>query len=456
MRFSVQAIQNICIFVVCIWIILLVNNISNLQRINYDHYSSIPFVSTTNFRRDDRNSSNSSSRRRRKESTRQRVYGSYKGNSITARTLYDDNKNDKNSSAADINIKNIDMNNNNNNNNNNSGRQRKQRRRSKIKKRHQDDESTDDDFNIVESSLRSPHTHKSGPDVDLLLPKPIIVMGFPKAGTSSIFTFFQRQGQNTQHWYCCRAQTSPKKGGSSLMSDCLLENLRHNRSKHIFKGCGHSHIDVYSEINGPRKTKFHPRFRQKIGYILDNGTVDYDGPPGKRIFFPQHFRIEEIHESYPKATWILNWRDFDPWIESVIKWGINDHLHYQFLNEYYMQGVIPYIPSKNNISDVKAVMKKIYYEHHDMVRKFVRSHPSHALVEVNITHENASTVLAEAFGLSPNAWTNVNRNKRSLFGTLRQAKRVFRDYEFIGTSTWWILFIITIIYIGRTLGFQWA
>jgi len=341
---------------------------------------------------------------------------------------------------------------------NNNGRQRtrKWRRKPKIIKIHHEDKFTDNDFNFEESSLRPPQNKISRPNVDLLLPKPIIVMGFPKAGTSSIFAFFQRQGQNTQHWYCCRAQSTPKKGGSSLMSDCLLKNLGHNQSKNIFKGCGHSHLDVYSEINGPRKNKFHPRLRKKIGYILDNGTVDYDGPPGKRIFFPQHFRIKEIHESYPNATWILNWREYDPWIESVIRWGIDDRLHYQFLNEYYMQGVIPYIPSENNITDVKAVMKKIYYEHHEMVRKFVQSHPSHALVEVNITNENASTVLAEAFGLSPNAWTNVNRNKRSLFGTLRQAKRIFRDFEFIGTSTWWIFLIITIMCIGRSLGFQWV
>ena len=37
----------------------------------------------------------------------------------------------------------------------------------------------------------------------LLLPTPIIVMGFPKAGTSSIFSFFQTQGLSSQHWYCC-------------------------------------------------------------------------------------------------------------------------------------------------------------------------------------------------------------------------------------------------------------
>ena len=43
-------------------------------------------------------------------------------------------------------------------------------------------------------------------DIRLLLPKPVIVMGFPKAGTSSIFSFFQRQGLNSQHWYCCEGK----------------------------------------------------------------------------------------------------------------------------------------------------------------------------------------------------------------------------------------------------------
>jgi len=261
--------------------------------------------------------------------------------------------------------------------------------------------------------------------VDLLLPKPIIVMDFPKSGTSSIFSFFQRQGLKAQHWYCCKAQPHPKTPGKYdnffLMSECLRKNLQLNQSKNIFQGCGHSKLDVYSEINGPRQTKFHPKLNNAVGYVLDDGTVDYDGPPGERIFLPQHFRIQEIHESYPNATWILNWRDYDPWIESVIGWGKNevspDNLHYQFLNEYYTQGEIPYIPSEKNITDIKAVMKKIYYDHHNMVRNFVHRHPSHALVEVNITHVNASTVLAEAFGLSPNAWTNGNKNKK---GSLSQ------------------------------------
>ena len=87
---------------------------------------------------------------------------------------------------------------------------------------------------------------------------------------------------------CFAEQTSPKKGGPTLMADCLLNNLRKNKSD-ILGGCGN--FDVYSEINGPRKEKYHFEERRRKGYLLDDGSVDFDGP-GKRIFFPQHFRIQ--------------------------------------------------------------------------------------------------------------------------------------------------------------------
>lgn len=42
--------------------------------------------------------------------------------------------------------------------------------------------------------------------VEEKLPLPIFNVGFPKAGTSSVFSFFQRQGFRSQHWYCCKQQ----------------------------------------------------------------------------------------------------------------------------------------------------------------------------------------------------------------------------------------------------------
>jgi hypothetical protein len=238
------------------------------------------------------------------------------------------------------------------------------------------------------------------------------------------------------------------------MADCLLDNLKRNKSTDILNGCGR--FDVYSEINGPRRVKNHPRLREKKGYLLDDGTVDFDGP-GKRIFFPQHFRIQELHESYPNATWILNWRDFDAWIESVVKWGTNDRLHDQFMNEYFMQGAIPILPKSNNITATKEIMKKIYDDHHQLVRDFVQRHPSHALVEVNITNDNASVVLAEAFGLDPNAWKNINKNKRSFISSLRATReKMYSGFDFIGSSFWWILLLVAMWYFIWTLGLEWT
>lgn len=239
------------------------------------------------------------------------------------------------------------------------------------------------------------------------------------------------------------------------MADCLLDNLKRNKSTNILDGCGR--FDVYSEINGPRRVKNHPRLSEKKGYLLDDGTVDFDGP-GKRIFFPQHFRIQELHESYPNATWILNWRDFDSWIESVVKWGNNDRLHDQFMNEYFMQGAIPILPnSNNNMTATKEIMKNIYYDHHKLVRDFVQRHPSHALVEVNITNENASAVLAEAFGLDPKAWKNINKNKKSFLSSLRAARKtILSGFDFIGSSFWWILLFIALWYFVWTMGLEWT
>lgn len=288
----------------------------------------------------------------------------------------------------------------------------------------------------------------------LLLPTPIIVMGFPKGGTSSIFSFFQQQGLRSQHWYCCKKQHHPAQGGPRLMAGCLLNNLKKGNETNIFNGCGN--LDVFSEINGPRKARNHPTIRNKKGYLLDDGSFDFDGP-GERLFFPQRFRIQELHDSYPNATWILNWRDFDPWIDSVMKWG-SVELHYQFLNEFYMQGAIPSIPPSSNLTLVKEVMKKIYLEHFDLVRDFVREHPSHALVEVNITDKNASMVLAEAFGLNTTAWKHVNKSiKKSYFGSLTATKRrMFTGFKFRGTSTWWMFVLATLLYFSWTLGIEWG
>ena len=77
-----------------------------------------------------------------------------------------------------------------------------------------------------------------------------------------------------------------------------------------------------------------------------------------------------------------------------------------------MQGEIPSVPQ--NISEMRTFLREIYLDHFDMVRGFVKNHPSHNLVEINITASDAGETLADAFGLSPLAWSNVNKNQKDM------------------------------------------
>lgn len=242
------------------------------------------------------------------------------------------------------------------------------------------------------------------------LPLPVIVVGFPKAGTSSLFSFFSHQGFNAQHWYCCKKQINPQKGGPSLMSDCILYNLglmaNKSNEKSMLQGCGD--FEVYAEINGPRSVG------TDGGFLLEDGTYDMESP-GPRIFLPQHFNLQQLHEEYPNATWILNLRDSKKWSNSVMKWS---DLKDQFANEYFMQHQIYTIPK--NDTEMSAFLRNIYDEHSELIRNFVRKHPSHRLIQVNIEdNDNAGKILAEAFGLQKQHWPHKNRSpvwwrKRSL------------------------------------------
>jgi hypothetical protein len=161
----------------------------------------------------------------------------------------------------------------------------------------------------------------------LKLPKPIINVGLPKAGTSTIFNFFHCNGLRAQHWYCCEEQLDAghtEGKTNTLMSRCLLKNIYEERP--IFDECGD--YEVYTEINGPRM--LHNQ------NVLDDGTLESRQQTNEkpRILLPQHHYLDQIHEQYPNATFILNLRPVDEWVESVLKW---DTLKLELPNEFFAQ-----------------------------------------------------------------------------------------------------------------------
>jgi len=296
----------------------------------------------------------------------------------------------------------------------------------------------DEDYRKAAGSTKTNKRNQKKRLWHLNLPTPIIVMGFPKAGTSSIHEFFVQQLQNkgfkATHWYCCGHQSNPQKaapGNVRYMSTCLMSNLKRilrkennvklmkesnstaayesavasfDRTKDsLFAGC--NDIDLYSEINGPR-SKF--TRNQKTAWTNDDGTLDHDGPPGDRLFFPQYFHIEKIHLAYPNATWILNTRPVEKWVESVMKW--DKQTANSFAIEWYLHGALNDFPQTQE--ELKAFLRNIHKAHHEQVRQFVRGHPTHALIEVDISTDSARELLADAFGLNATHWGNHNRNAK--------------------------------------------
>jgi hypothetical protein len=142
------------------------------------------------------------------------------------------------------------------------------------------------------------------------------------------------------------------------------------------------------------------------------GCGDYDvyaqldAELGASIHLPQHFELDRLHAYAPQATFLLSLRPARDWIHSVTNWyGLGG----RFLRRFHV--------------DVKRVnrtraLEEIYLNHTRRIRDFVRLHPSHPLVEVNITSPDAGRVLSDAFGIPASCWGVHNQNKKRKNGLL--------------------------------------
>eukprot|EP00980_Cylindrotheca_fusiformis_P022124 scaffold9004_cov107-Cylindrotheca_fusiformis.AAC.4 len=245
------------------------------------------------------------------------------------------------------------------------------------------------------------------------LEAPIIVVGLPKAGTSSLFEYFHCLGIYSQHWYCCGKQDRADQPGSggpiygpSYMSHCLLENLASGNT--LLDGCGD--YDAYTELNGPHLP-------------LD------EKKPADGIFLPQHYHLQELYEAEPKATWILNLRPIDDWVRSVMNVPANRLLE-QFQEEVAKNHVGE---SSSNVTaagekqpnfvrggrregDVQF-LKEFWTTHIDRVVSFANSHPEITLIQVNISNPDTGLDLADDLGWSATIppiqqHTNISRLTR--------------------------------------------
>lgn len=198
-----------------------------------------------------------------------------------------------------------------------------------------------------------------------LLPKPFINLGMPKMGSSSLQTFFACGDYKSSHYEC----------GKELCADCMKRAVANSNGP--LSSCGE--FDAFVQ--------------------MDDGS-----------FFPQIEYLNEIHEESPNATFLLTFRGMDGWYRSISHWPPNaDKTNPPLVMSNRMKRAnITGLPQGvgNNVHE----FSEWFCNHVNNVRDFVKRHPSHALIEIDIEDNNVGKRLGEFFGIRDTCWAHANKN----------------------------------------------
>ena len=207
-------------------------------------------------------------------------------------------------------------------------------------------------------------------------PNPVIVVGLPKTGTTSVARYFKcGGGRRVSHWLC---------KDNELCGPIIRNNVRSGKPPLFETG----NFDVYAQM-------------------------DVEDPP---CYFPQVEALDEIHKAHPNSTFIFNSRNISSWVKSVRGWNN--------MGNRLTQCNITGFPA--GVGKTDAELMGFYYSQLQRVRDFVALHPSHRLVEVQIDSPDAGMVMKNAFGIDKKCWgrTNLLSEKLRKEEKLRKKKRI--------------------------------
>ena len=195
------------------------------------------------------------------------------------------------------------------------------------------------------------------------LPKPFINVGMPKIGSTSLHSFFKCGNYSSSHWECGK--------GKGLCAKCIRKAV--TKRTPLLSSCGG--FDAFMQ--------------------MDDGS-----------YYPQIENLNEIHSESPNATFLLTFRDMSGWYRSVSNWPPNRKR--QMMNERIQAANITGLPPGKGANEFE--LSEWFCNHVQNIRDFVEKHPSHALVEIDITNPSVNEQLEELFGIRKGCWTNKNKN----------------------------------------------
>eukprot|EP00531_Pseudo-nitzschia_arenysensis_P015244 CAMPEP_0116150976 /NCGR_PEP_ID=MMETSP0329-20121206/19846_1 /TAXON_ID=697910 /ORGANISM="Pseudo-nitzschia arenysensis, Strain B593" /LENGTH=359 /DNA_ID=CAMNT_0003647549 /DNA_START=294 /DNA_END=1373 /DNA_ORIENTATION=+ len=213
---------------------------------------------------------------------------------------------------------------------------------------------------IVEERKNNPNKEENW-----TLPLPILNMGYPKAGSTTLKDFFNCVGIKANH---------------GQEGEAMFQRIKVGRN--IFKS---------------------PKKRPQAFCQLDQNA--------RKGYYPQISLLDEVHATHPNTTFVMNFRPIPDWIRSMERWrAMVRRFSYFFvpglvLTPEQLEGAQAYWEARSRngtrfqlprISNVQIA--KWWCGHVLHLREYVNEYPSHALIELDLySTESTSDVMYDLF-----------------------------------------------------------
>jgi hypothetical protein len=123
-------------------------------------------------------------------------------------------------------------------------------------------------------------------------------------------------------------------------------------------------------------------------------------------------KADEIHQEYPSTTFILNFCPINDWIASVKAWS---DLSVRWRKPGCFDRIPGLIISEGGTDDQFHMdLPRWWCSHIKHVRAFVKQHPSHKLIELDLYDETRSAAtMASLFNRKRSCWGHKNERKNN-------------------------------------------
>lgn len=202
----------------------------------------------------------------------------------------------------------------------------------------------------------------------------VLNLGMPKCGSTSFTRFFQCGNTTTDHWLLPKTAAN----AHEFVGEC-------------YRSAADNHLP-------PMKTC---DWKASSPRVFAHLQMDVVFPSRGSCFFPQIQLLDELHAEDPSATFLLNFRPLEDWYRSLGHWGGMD--------ERLSRCDVPGLQPEGGEMTISRI-GRFWCSHVYHVREFVRRHPSHHLIELDLYDTNSTSwYLSKLFGIPRGCWGHAGK-----------------------------------------------